>query len=64
MVWKKANDAARDWAGGVSVKTLYAAVRDKRLRAAKTGSRNLLFCEQWVDEWLLTSADSSGASER
>ena len=59
MVWKKAEDAARDWCGGVSTKALYAAVKAKRLKAAKvgiTGARNLLFCEAWCDEWLLASA--------
>jgi excisionase family DNA binding protein len=57
MRWLKADEAAREWAGGVSAKTLYAAIRRGNLKAARIGAgRNLLFCEQWVDEWLTASA--------
>jgi hypothetical protein len=57
VIWKKATDAARDWCGGISTKVLYAAVKRGQLKAAHIGAgRNLLFCEQWCDEWLLTSA--------
>lgn len=57
MVWKKAGEAAKDWCGGVSPKTLYAAVKSGKLKAARIGAgRNLLFCEEWCDQWLLASA--------
>ena len=57
MIWKKARDAARDWCGGVHPKLLYAGVQSGSLRAARIGAgRNLLFCEQWCDEWLQSSA--------
>jgi hypothetical protein len=57
MVWKKATDAAREWCGGVDEKTLYRAVKEGRLKAARIGAgRNLLFCEAWCDEWLTSSA--------
>jgi hypothetical protein len=59
MVWMKAADAAREWCGGVDPKTLYRAVKDGKLKAARIGAgRNLLFCEQWCDEWLMASANS------
>jgi hypothetical protein len=55
--WLKAREAAREWCGGISVKTLYAAHSAGRLKAAKYGAgRNLLFCEQWCDAWLASSA--------
>jgi hypothetical protein len=58
VIWKKADEAARDWCGGVSAKTLYAAVKTGKLKAARIGAgRNLLFCEEWCDEWLLKSED-------
>jgi len=51
-VWMKAPKAA-DYAGGISPKILYSAVRAGKLRAAKIGAgRNLLFCETFIDEWL------------
>jgi hypothetical protein len=56
--WLKAQDAATEWCGGISPKTLYAAVTRGKLKAAHIGAgRNLLFCEQWCDEWLLASAE-------
>jgi excisionase family DNA binding protein len=57
MRWLKV-DQAREYAGGVSRKTLYSAVAQDRLKAARVGAgRNLLFCEQWIDEWLRESAE-------
>ena len=45
--------AAAAYAGGISTKTLYAAVAAGKLKAARIGAgRNLLFCEHWIDEWL------------
>lgn len=59
MQWKKATEAARDWCGGVDEKTLYRAVKEGKLRAARIGAgRNLLFCEAWCDEWLTASANA------
>ena len=51
-VWMKAAKAA-EYAGGISVKVLYAAVREKRCEAAHVGAgRNLLWCEAFIDDWL------------
>ena len=63
MEWKRAKDAARDWAGGISVKTLYAAVQRGQLKAARIGAgRNMLFCQQHVDQWLSASAERAVAA--
>jgi hypothetical protein len=60
MEWKKAPDAAKAWCGGISEKRLYAAVKTGKLKAARIGvGRNLLFCEQWCQDWLIASADRS-----
>lgn len=57
MRWLKVPEAAREWAGGVNAKTLYAAIRTGKLQAARIGAgRNLLVCESYVDEWLTASA--------
>jgi hypothetical protein len=57
MQWLKAADAAREWCGGVHPKTLYAAVKAGKLKAARIGAgRNLLFSDVWIDEWLQKSA--------
>lgn len=49
-------DAAREWAGGVSDKVLYDAIRKGKCRAARIGAgRNLLLCEQFVNDWLLST---------
>ncbi len=63
MRWLKAKAAAAEWAGGVSAKLLYRAVRDGSLRAARVGAgRHLLFCEEWVNEWLVSSAGTHDVS--
>jgi excisionase family DNA binding protein len=63
MRWMKV-DPARDYAGGVSRKTVYAAVAAGKLRAARVGAgRNLLFCEPWLDEWLAATAEPAPAEE-
>lgn len=57
MRWLKVPEAAKEWAGGVSPKTMYGAIRDGKLTAARIGAgRNLLVCEQHVDEWLMRAA--------
>jgi hypothetical protein len=58
VTWKTAKAARRDSLGGdVSEKLLWSEVRAGRLRAARIGAgRNLLFCEQWIDEWLMARA--------
>ena len=57
MTWMKAPREA-EYAGGVSTKILYAAVRAGKLRAAKIGGGgNLLFCEEFLDEWLQAAVD-------
>jgi len=61
MKWMKAALAAA-YAGGVSPKVLYAAVRGGQLRAARIGAgRNLLFSEQFIDEWLQQLAERAKA---
>ena len=53
--WMKAEKAA-EYAGGISTKVLYAAVRDGRCLAAKIGAgRNLIWCEKYIDDWLQAS---------
>jgi hypothetical protein len=55
--WLKIPEAAKEWAGGCNPKTLYAAARTGRLKVARIGAgRNMLVCEQFVDEWLKGSA--------
>lgn len=40
-----------------SPKTVYAAIKDRKLRAARIGAgRNLVTSRQWVDEWLTKCA--------
>ena len=57
MRWLKVEAAAQEWAGGLSAKTIYKAIRDGKLRAARIGAgRNLLVCEQFITDWLLASA--------
>lgn len=57
MRWLKVAEAAKEWAGGVSAKTMYAAIRAGKLKAARIGAgRNVLVCEAFVDEWLTRSA--------
>lgn len=57
MRWLKVKAAADEWAGGISAKVLYAAIKANKLKAARIGAgRNLLVCEAWVDDWLKASA--------
>ena len=57
-VWMKAAKAA-EYAGGISTKVLYSAVREKKLLAARIGAgRNLLFCEEFLDRWLQAAAEA------
>jgi len=63
MTWLKADEAARTWCGGVSPKVLYSAVKAGKLKAARYGAgRNLLFCEEWCTEWLVSSQTMQTAS--
>lgn len=56
MRWLKVPAASKEWAGGVNPKTLYAAIRAGRLKAARIGAgRNVLVCETYVDDWLTSS---------
>ena len=63
MRWFRCAEAAR-YAGGISEKVLYRAVREGKLRVARIGAgRNILFAEQWIDEWLqATSADTAAST--
>ncbi len=57
MRWLKVQDAATEWAGGISSKTIYAAIRSGQLRAARIGAgRNVLLCEDYVEAWLRATA--------
>ena len=52
MVWMKVTQAA-EYAGNVSVKVIYRAIREGHLKAARIGNgRNVLLCELFIDEWL------------
>jgi excisionase family DNA binding protein len=54
--WLTAEEIAA-YAGGLSVRTIYAAVRDRQLRAARVGGRRALrFRQEWADEWLTATA--------
>lgn len=49
--WLTAKEAANHMK--ISTATLYSLVRAKKLRAARlTGSRDLRFRREWIDEWL------------
>jgi hypothetical protein len=51
MRWMKVGPAC-EHLGGVSAKTLYAAVRRGDCQAARIGAgRNLLFSEEWLDQY-------------
>lgn len=57
MRWLKVQEASREWAGNISPKTMYAAIKAGKLQAARIGAgRNFLVCEQFVDEWLSATA--------
>jgi len=65
MTWRKASYAARRWAGDVNPKILYAAHAAGKLKAAHIGAgRNLLFCKEWIDEWLIASAERTPVANR
>jgi excisionase family DNA binding protein len=50
--WLKVRQAA-EHAGGLSQRTVYAAIKARKLRAARIGAgRNLVTSEAWVDQWL------------
>jgi hypothetical protein len=54
--WKKVPDAAREWAGNISPKVLYRAIKDGKCKAARIGAgRNVLVCESFVNDYLLGS---------
>jgi excisionase family DNA binding protein len=67
MRWLKIQGACA-YAGDVSSKTIYAAVAAGRLKAARVGAgRNLMFSEEWIDDWLrrsATTADERSPEER
>jgi excisionase family DNA binding protein len=53
-------DEACRYAGGVSRKTVYAAIRAGRLDAGRIGAgRNLVVSEIAIDRWLERSRDAS-----
>ena len=61
MRWMKIGPAC-EHAGHVNPKLLYAAVDRGDLQVARVGSgRNMLFSDQWIDEWLVRSAKGVSA---
>ena len=59
MLWMKIT-AAAVYAGKVSAKLLYDEIRAGRLMAARIGAgRNLLTCDEWLDQWLRARAERS-----
>lgn len=61
MRWMKIGPAC-EYLGGISAKTLYAATRSGKCKAARIGAgRNLLFSEQFLDEYAQRSAEKSVA---
>ena len=64
MTWRKIG-AAAEYAGGLSVNTIYRAISRGDLRAARIGAgRNLLTCDRWLDEWLRDLAPETTADAR
>jgi len=63
MRWMKIR-AACEHAGDSNPKLLYKAAASGALKVARVGAgRNLLFCAEWLDEWLTRSAtDTAGQS--
>jgi excisionase family DNA binding protein len=60
MRWLKVRQAA-EYAGGLSARTVYAAIKAGKLRAARIGAgRSIVVAQEWVDAWLAeASADST-----
>ena len=64
MMWMKVA-AAATYAGGLSKKMLYSAIQQGNLKAARIGAgRNVLLCEDFIDEWLRTRAEGQKKIER
>ena len=62
--WMKVDEACT-YAGGISRKTLYAAIRGGRLQAGRLGSgRNVVISDAAIDRWLEASQAAAGAQER
>ncbi len=60
MRWLKVRQAA-EHAGGLSQRTVYAAIRNGKLRAARIGAgRNLVTAAEWVDAWLEQAGAAAG----
>jgi len=61
--WMKIDEACR-YAGGVSRKTLYSAIREGRLEAGRIGAgRNLVVSDIAIDRWLKRSRGASSAAD-
>lgn len=53
--WLKVRDAAKHAQCGT--RSIYLAVQQKQLRAARLGGRReLRFLREWIDEWLIESS--------
>ena len=58
MRWLKVRQAA-EHAGGLSLRTVYAAIAAGKLRAARIGAgRNLVTSAEWIDDWLQRAGES------
>ena len=63
MRWMKIDEACK-YAGGVSRKTVYAAIRAGRLQAARIGAgRNLVVSDVAIDRWLEQSRGASNPAD-
>ncbi len=57
MRWMKIRDACA-YLGGISADTLYAATARGECRVARIGAgRNLLWCEEWLDQYAVRLAE-------
>lgn len=57
MRWMKIGPAC-EHAGNLNPKVLYAAVERGDLRVARVGTgRNMIFSDEWLNDWLTRSAD-------
>lgn len=60
MRWTKVPGAAKH-AGNISTRTIYQAIKDGKLKAARIGAgRSIVTSEEWVDLWLSACGGGDG----